>query len=211
MADKSHPQFGAEFRAGPPPACPPHAPDFADSRRAAHHASQEPGQPVGRGSVPSPLTRCELVFSLTCPDQLWDPRRYLFRDNDRLCGWGVPAFLERCAIEEVRMAYRSPRQSPYIERFVSTLRRESLPHVVTVSPEHVERRLRAFIDDYYRVARPHQGLDGRTPIPRQRGPTTGASTELMSVRSLGSTIATRGSQRDWIPPGCGLFGGQPTG
>jgi len=39
--------------------------------------------------------------------------RYLFRDNDGIYGHGVPAFLKRCGIREVRTAYRSPWQNGY--------------------------------------------------------------------------------------------------
>jgi len=56
--------------------------------------------------------------------------RYLFRDNDGVHGHGVRAFLDSCDIEEVRTAYRSPWQNPYVERFVGTLRRELLDHLI---------------------------------------------------------------------------------
>jgi len=112
--------------------------------------------------------------------------RYMFRDNDRLYGWGVPAFLKHCGIDEVRTAYRSPWQTPYIERFVGTLRRELFDHVIVLSQRHCERLLREFIHDYCHVARPHQGLDGETPIPRERGPTIDGATKLVSIPVLGA-------------------------
>jgi hypothetical protein len=40
--------------------------------------------------------------------------RYLFRDNDGIYGHGVRAFLDSCGIEEVRTAFRSPWQNPFI-------------------------------------------------------------------------------------------------
>jgi len=43
--------------------------------------------------------------------------RYLFLDNDGIYGSGVRKFLDSCGIEEVRIAYRSPWQNPFVERF----------------------------------------------------------------------------------------------
>jgi hypothetical protein len=40
--------------------------------------------------------------------------RYLFRDNDGIFGHGVRAFLISCRMLEVRTAYRSPWQNPYV-------------------------------------------------------------------------------------------------
>jgi len=92
--------------------------------------------------------------------------RYLFRDDDGIYGSGVRAFLISCGILEVRTAYRSPWQNPYIERFIGTLRRELLDHVIALSQGHLERLLREFVQDYYHPARPHQGLSGDTPLPQ---------------------------------------------
>ena len=89
--------------------------------------------------------------------------RYVFRDNDGIFGYGVRAFLERCGIEEVRTAYESPWQNPYVERMIGTLRRELLHHVIVLSQGHLERLLREYLDQYYHTARPHQGLGGETP------------------------------------------------
>jgi transposase InsO family protein len=109
--------------------------------------------------------------------------RYVFRDNDGIFGYGVRAFLVYCGIQEVRTAYESPRQNPYIERMVGTLRRELFNHVIVLNQRHLEYLLREYLAQYYHVARPHQGLKGETPIGQQERPI--ATGELISVPVLG--------------------------
>jgi len=112
--------------------------------------------------------------------------RYLFRDSDGIYGHGVRQFLDSCDIEEVRAAYRCPWQNPFVERFGGTLRRELLDHAIVFGQGHLQRLLKEFIEDYYHVARPHQGLDGDTPIPQPKAdaPSTGP-TKLISKPVLG--------------------------
>jgi len=111
--------------------------------------------------------------------------KYLFRDNDGIYGNGVRAFLEACGILEIRTAYRSPWQNPSIERFIGTLRRETLDHVIVLSQSHLERLLREFIEEYYHVARPHQGLNGNTPVSQIQQPTISGPSKLISIPVLG--------------------------
>ena len=56
--------------------------------------------------------------------------RYMFRDNDGIYGDEVSRFLKRTGIEEVKTAYRSPWQNPFLERYIGTIRRELLDHVI---------------------------------------------------------------------------------
>ena len=111
--------------------------------------------------------------------------RYLFRDNDGIYGRGVALFLTRYGSREVRTALQSPWHSPYIERFIGTLRRELLNHVIVLNEGHVERLLREFIEEYYHVARPHQGLRGDTPIPTGSPPDPDGPTTLVTIPVLG--------------------------
>ena len=90
--------------------------------------------------------------------------------------------MEGCGIREVRTAYRSAWQNPFVERFIGMLRRELLDHVIVLSQRHPERFLREFIDDYYHVARPHQGLNGDTPMPLSLGAPFPQGTDLSCCR-----------------------------
>jgi transposase InsO family protein len=75
--------------------------------------------------------------------------KYLFRDNDRIYGLGVKTFLKSSGIEEVRTAYRSSWQNPFVERLGGTLQRELLDHVIVLNQRHLERLLTEFMEDYY--------------------------------------------------------------
>ena len=59
----------------------------------------------------------------------------------------MKAFLERCGILEVRTAYESPWQNPYIEHMIGTLRRELLDNVIVLSQQHLERLLRDYAEE----------------------------------------------------------------
>ena len=72
-----------------------------------------------------------------------------------------------------------------MERFVGTLRRELLDHVIVLSQAHLERLLREFIEDYYHTDRPHQGLGGQTPIPHEKPAVISGPTKLVSIPVLG--------------------------
>ena len=71
------------------------------------------------------------------------------------------------AIEEVVISPRSPWQSPYDERLISSIRRDSLDHVIVFNERHLLRLLKSYLDGYHHPARCHQGLDGNSPHPRQ--------------------------------------------
>ena len=114
-----------------------------------------------------------------------DQPKYLFRDNDRIFGAGVPHFLKSSGIKEVRIAYRCPWQNPFIERFIGTLRRELLDHVIVLSERHLRLLLKEFVQEYYHAERPHRSLDGNTPIPRAIPDEPPHPAEIVSIPILG--------------------------
>src|SRR5829696_3526075 len=71
--------------------------------------------------------------------------RYLIRDNDSKYG---PAFARVAAvtgIEELRTAYRAPRQNAACERFLGSVRRECLDHLLILGETHLRRVLREYV------------------------------------------------------------------
>jgi hypothetical protein len=63
-------------------------------------------------------------------------------------------------IVELRTAHRAPQQT--CERFVGTVRRECLDHVLVLGEARLRHVLREYVA-YFNTARPHQGLHQRLP------------------------------------------------
>jgi transposase InsO family protein len=94
---------------------------------------------------------------------------YLLRDNDSKYG---PAFTRVAAatgIRELRTAYRAPRQHATCERFLGSVRRECLDHVLILGEAHLRRVLRECVA-YFNRDRPHQSLAQRVPVAPEAGP-----------------------------------------
>jgi putative transposase len=99
---------------------------------------------------------------------------YLIRDNDAKFG---PAFARVAAgsgIDILRTPFKAPRANAICERFVGSLRRECLDHLIIVNERQLWRVLREYVA-YFNAARPHQGIkqllpnNAMTPVAAQGG------------------------------------------
>ncbi len=72
-------------------------------------------------------------------------------------------------IEEIKTAYRSPWQNPFVERLIGSVRRECINHVIVLSERHLKRIVREYFD-YYNNSRAHMSLNGNAPLPREVEP-----------------------------------------
>jgi len=95
--------------------------------------------------------------------------RYLIRNNDSKYGPLFARVAAATGITEVRTAYRAPRQNATCERFLGSVRRECLDHVLVLSERHLRRMLREYADFFNRT-RPHQSLHQRSPDAPAGGP-----------------------------------------
>jgi len=98
--------------------------------------------------------------------------RFLLRDRDGIYGQNFRDRVKHMGIDEVLIAFRSPWQSPYVERVVGSIRRECLDHVIVFGEEHLRRILVEYFG-YYHEARAHLSLDRNSPDPRQVSATRG--------------------------------------
>jgi len=87
-------------------------------------------------------------------------------------------------VKVVRLPFRAPRANAYAERWVGTVRREVLDHLLVFGPRQLERVLREFIDHYHN-ARPHQGLGQRTPIRGAQVPSASDNSRIIRIDRLG--------------------------
>jgi transposase InsO family protein len=113
--------------------------------------------------------------------------RFLIRDNDSIYGKDVVNFIKATGIQEVRTAYKSPWQNPFVERFIGILRRELLDHIIPRDARHLERLLKEFVQDYYHPIRTHSSLDHTPPVIDSSGekPHVTPDAELASEPILG--------------------------
>jgi transposase InsO family protein len=68
-------------------------------------------------------------------------------------------------MRNVVTAPRSPWQNAYVERFIGSVRRECLDHVIVMSATGLRRVLAEYIE-YYMRSRTHLGLEKDAPLPR---------------------------------------------
>ncbi len=92
--------------------------------------------------------------------------KYLLRDRDAIYGEEFQRRIRNLGMEELKIAPRSPWQSPYVERMIGTLRRECLDHMIIFNERQLHWILTEFLDYYHRV-RPHKGLDDDSPEGRE--------------------------------------------
>ena len=88
--------------------------------------------------------------------------RFLLRDRDAKFSGPFDEVFRTEGAGIVRTPIRAPRANAFAERFVRTVRRECLDHVLVYGRRHLERVLRAYVSHYIEE-RPHRGLGLTVP------------------------------------------------
>ncbi len=92
--------------------------------------------------------------------------RFLIRDRDSIYGEYFRQRVKHMGIEQIVIAYRSPWQSPYVERIIGSIRRECLDHCIVLNEAHLRRILSSYFA-YYHESRAHLSLECNAPVPRR--------------------------------------------
>jgi putative transposase len=95
---------------------------------------------------------------------------YLLHDRDAAFA-EVAATIAAMQIQDVVTAPRSPWQNAYVERFIGSIRRECLDHVIVLSAAGLQCVLKDYVA-YYMRSRTHLSLDKDSPTPRSVMPPT---------------------------------------
>jgi len=147
------------------------------------------------------LAGCISPASLAHPNKIWltqqarqlvweldgreTPLRFLIHDNDRKFTDAFDTVFESEAFHIIHTPYQAPNANAYAERWVRTVREECLDLILVLNTAHLRRVLLEYTDDYYNVARPHQRIEQRTPMPRGQPHTT---TTVQRRKVLGGII-----------------------
>ena len=122
--------------------------------------------------------RVHVAGSTSRPDSAWvtqqarnlaiighlEDKHVLVRDRDTKFSGGFDEVLRTEGLAVVKTPIRAPKANAFAERWVGSVRRECLDHVLVFGRRHLQRVLGAYVEHYNR-ARPHRGLDLQPPHP----------------------------------------------
>ncbi len=97
--------------------------------------------------------------------------RHLVRDRDATFTLAFDDLWRSIGAQVIRTPVRAPNANAFAERWVGTVRRECLDHLLIVGPRHLARVLDAYVG-HYNAHRPHRSLSLLPPEPRSRPPGT---------------------------------------
>jgi len=111
--------------------------------------------------------------------------KYLIHDNDSKFGPCFARVAVTSGIKILKTPYHAPRANAICERFLGSVRRECLDHILILSEKQLHRVLRSYVE-YFNQARPHQGIQQRIPeLPVQSAPRHNQRDKVIAVPILG--------------------------
>ena len=96
--------------------------------------------------------------------------QFIIRDRDDKFGAVFDRVAAGAGARVVRTAVQAPLMNAVCERFLGSVRRECLDHVIILSEQHLRHVLAEYALSYFNAARPHQGIGQRIPVPGERCP-----------------------------------------
>jgi putative transposase len=140
---------------------------------------------VVRCSVPTSPTAAWVAQQLREAFPFESAPRFMIFDRDAIFSAGLTATIRSMLMEPTRTSYRSPWQNGVAERFVGTVRRELLDHVIVLNEHHLRQLIKSFVT-CYNEDRTHIGVGKDAPCgrPVEQGP--GRKANVVSLPRVGS-------------------------
>lgn len=90
--------------------------------------------------------------------------RFLIRDRDSKYGQHFTRVATGSKIEILKTPYRAPKANAICERFLGSVRRECLDHMLVLGESHLYRVIKdAKRVEYFNQVRPHLGIEQKIP------------------------------------------------
>ena len=115
--------------------------------------------------------------------------RFLIRDLDSKFSAAFDAVFAGADIQIIRTPMRAPRANAIAERFIGTLRRECLDHILITGTRHLDVVLHEYAQ-HYNSHRPHRSLHQRPPVDDTPRP-SGAAIHVLRRERLGGRSPPR--------------------
>ena len=90
--------------------------------------------------------------------------RFLIRDRDAEFTRAFDDVWRSTGAEVICAPVRAPNANAVAERWIGTVRRECLDHLLIVGCQQLARVVRRYVE-HYNQCRPHRGLAHATPVP----------------------------------------------
>ena len=89
--------------------------------------------------------------------------QFIIRDGDDKYGAEFDRVAKGAGTKVIRTAVKTPLVNSIMERYVGSVRREALDHVIILSERHMKSVLEEYSFRYFNTMRPHQGLAQHIP------------------------------------------------
>jgi transposase InsO family protein len=94
--------------------------------------------------------------------------QFIIRDRDDKFGAVFDRVAAGVGTRVLHTAVRAPLMNAVCERFLGSVRRECLDHVIILSERHLRYVLAEYALSYFNPARPHQGIGQQAPVRTER-------------------------------------------
>jgi hypothetical protein len=95
-------------------------------------------------------------------------KKYLVHDRDRLYTKVFMDMLHAAGVETIKSMPLAPNFSPFIERFVRSIKSECLERMLIFGEAHLKYCIEQYVQHYHQE-RPHQGLGNEIISPQRQG------------------------------------------